>query len=51
MKNIFSFMYRIMVREFRMRIRRLYSEDFTGPIRPERRNSILDLDFVLPGKS
>ena len=40
----------IMVREFRMRIRRLYSEDFTGLTRPERRNSILDLDFALPGK-
>lgn len=37
-------------REFLMRIRRLYSEDFTGLIRPERRNSILDLDFALPGK-
>ena len=23
---------------------------FTGLIRPERRNSILDLDFALPGK-
>ena len=30
--------------------KRLYSEDFTGLIRPERRKQHLDLDFALLGK-
>lgn len=50
-KNILGFMWRIMDRGFRMRIRKQCSRDFTGQILPGRISSILDLGFALQRRS
>lgn len=50
-KNILEFMWRIMDRGFRMRIRKQCSRDFTGQIPPGRISSILDLGFALQRRS